>query len=176
MLPSCPALGRLLTFSRAQLFVPRIRIIITLQSAFICLKDLMQIQSYLDFVKPNCILHSPPSPLPSFSCWRFVDKPFRVRILLHALHIATFGFLHYSCVHNIHSSADVFFFFSTRILALLKKTNPEQTTNSSMMHGLECPVTFVCSRQHPSFIVVISGPAHIAMRDLFLPEPQLRRA
>lgn len=64
----------------------------------------MQIKIYLDFVKTNSA-----SLLLSFSCQRFVNKLFRVRLVLHALHRATFGLLNHPCVHNIHSSSDIVF-------------------------------------------------------------------
>lgn len=42
------------------------------------------------------------------------------------------------------------YFFFPHAFSLCWTAPPEQTTNSSTMHGLECPVTFVCSRQRPA--------------------------
>lgn len=62
------------------------------------------------------------------------------------------------------------------ILALMKKLQPRTNykqpddAQSGVPHNL-CVLQAV-----PSFIMGISGPAHIEMCDLFLPEPQLHLA
>lgn len=133
---------------------------------FIYLKNLMQIKSYLGFVKPNSTQHF------TFSTALSAAQDLTINLLEflhHALQNVTFGLLSYPCV--ITYIAELMYPFSTCIFTLLKKNpNAEQTPNSLMMQGEECPATSVCLRH--SFVPAFSGTVHMEMWDLFLPKPQ----